>query len=206
MNRRSKIRKQTGFSLIELLIALTVMTIAMLALAILFGTAVATNQRSKIDTTSTMLSQTVIDAIGAQAPNATAKFNIVDCAGNNVSINPAAPTALNASTGATTFVDASGKTQIDWTQAYSTAVGGPAGNTGNYMATYVSCNAVTGATFESAITYEIRWNITNTSSVTKLVVASSRMKGTGVAANTGSSNLRLFAPPATLRAILGTTF
>ncbi len=203
---RSKVRKQAGFSLIELLIALTVMTIAMLGLAILFATAVSTNQRAKVDTTSTMLSQTVLDAIGAQAPNATAKFNIVDCAGNNVSINPAAPTALNTSTGATTFVDASGKTQIDWTQAYSTAVGGPAGNTGNYMATYVSCNAITAATFESSITYEIRWNITNTSPVTKLVVVSSRMKGTGTLTQTGSQNLRLFAPPTTLRAILGTTF
>jgi len=189
-----------------LLIALTVMTVAMSALAILFATAVATNQKTKIDTTSTMLSQTVLDAIGAQSPGATAKFNILDCAGNNVTINPAAPTALNTSTGASTFVDGSGKTQIDWTQAYSTAVGGPAGNTGNYMATYVSCNAVTAATFESAINYEVRWNITNTSPVTKLVVVSSRMKGTGNALNTGSQNLRLFAPPATLRAILGTTF
>ena len=202
LKRCSRTRQQSGFSLIELLVALTVMTIAMLGLAILFATAAATNQKTKIDTTSTMLSQTIIDSIGAQPPNATAKFNILDCAGNNVTINPAAPAAVNTSVGAATYVDGAGKTQIDWTQAYSTATGG----TGNYMATYVSCNAITTNTFESAITYEVRWNITNTSAVTKLVVASSRMKGTGTATQSGSSNIRLFAPPATLRAILGTTF
>src|SRR5438270_12718011 len=92
----SAANKQAGFSLIELLIALTVMTVAMLGLAILFATAAATNQKTKIDTTSTMLSQTIIDSIGAQPPNATAKFNILDCAGNNVVINPAAPAAVNA--------------------------------------------------------------------------------------------------------------
>src|SRR3954462_15717075 len=93
--RHSKIRTQTGFSLIELLIALTVMTVAMLGLAILFATAAATNQKTKIDTSGTMLSQTIIDSIGAQPPTSTAKFNILDCAGNNVVINPAAPAALN---------------------------------------------------------------------------------------------------------------
>ena len=198
LKRCSRTRQQSGFSLIELLIALTVMTVAMLALAILFATAAATNQKTKVDTTSTMLSQTIIDSIGAQPPNATTKFNILDCAGNNVTINPAAPATLNTSVGATTYVDSAGKTQIDWTQAYST--------TGNYMATYVSCNAINTNTFESAINYEVRWNITNTSPVTKLVVVSSRMKGTGTGTQTGSQNLRLFAPPATLRAILGTTF
>jgi prepilin-type N-terminal cleavage/methylation domain-containing protein len=197
LKRRFTTRLQAGFSLIELLIALTVMTIAMLGLAILFATAAATNQKTKLDTTSTMLSQTIIDSIGAQSPNATATFNILDCAGNNVTINPAAPAVLNTSVGATTYVDAAGRTQIDWTQAYSAA--------GNYMATYVSCNAINTNTFESAINYEVRWNITNTSPVTKLVVVSSRMKGTGIATQTGSQNLRLFAPPATLRAILGST-
>jgi len=153
-----------------------------------------------------MLSQTVIDAIGAQPPTTTAKFNIKDCAGNNVSINPSSPTTLNASTGATTYADSAGKTQIDWTQAYSTTVGGPAGNTGNYMAVYVACTAITASTFETPMTYEIRWNIRNLSPVTKLVVVGARRNGGGVTAQNGSGNLRFFAPPTTLRAILGTTF
>jgi type IV pilus assembly protein PilV len=189
-----RLQKDAGFSLIELLVGLTVLTIGLLGLASLFITAVASNQRSKVDTNATMLAQTVLDAIGSQPIANTATFTINDCAGNAVTINPAGTTT---GAGATTFSDSTftpAKTQIDWTQAYSAGT--------NYMATYVACTASTANTFEQPVTYEIRWNITTTSSTTKLVVIGARMKGVGTNQR-GSSNLRFFAPPVTLRAIIG---
>ena len=101
-------------------------------------------------------------AVGSQPISNTSTFNIADCAGNTVTINPVGTTA---GAGATTFSDTTyspAKTQIDWSQAYSA--------TGNYMATYVACNNTSTGTFESPVTYEVRWNITSLSSTTKLVV------------------------------------
>jgi type IV pilus modification protein PilV len=187
-------KKNAGFSLIEILVGLTILTIGLLGLAALFITAVSSNQRSKLDTTSTMLAQTVLDAIGSQPIVNTSTFTIKDCAGNDVTINPA---GTNAGVGATTFSDATfnpAKTQIDWSQAYDASA--------NYMATYVACNNTTTGTFESPVTYEVRWNVTSLSSTTKLVVIGARMKGIGTAQR-GSGNLRMFAPPVTLRAIIG---
>ncbi|MFL6299848.1 MAG: type IV pilus modification protein PilV [Terriglobales bacterium] len=187
-------RKNAGFSLIEILVGLSVLTLGMLGLAALFITAVASNQRSKVDTTATMLAQTVLDAIGSQPISNTSTFDIADCAGNTVTINPV---GTSTGAGATTFSDTTyspAKTQIDWSQAYSA--------TNNYMATYVACNNTTTGTFESPVTYEVRWNITTLSSTTKLVVIAARMKGVSTAQR-GTSNLRMFAPPVTLRTIIG---
>jgi type IV pilus modification protein PilV len=192
-----KFRKNAGFSLIEVLVGLTILTIGLLGLASLFITAVASNQRSKLDTTSTMLAQTVLDAIGSQPISNTTTFSILDCAGNTVTINPA---GTSTGAGATTFSDTTfspAKAQIDWGQTYDASA--------NYMATYVACNNTSTGTFESPVNYEIRWNITTLSSTTKLVVIGARMKGVTTAStmHTGTSNLRMFAPPVTLRAIIG---
>src|ERR1700746_329452 len=84
-------RRDAGFSLIELLIAITVLAIGMAGLAILFGVAIANNNRSKTDTSGTMLAQTVLESIAAEPANNTTALTLTDC-------NPAGGTAWTINT------------------------------------------------------------------------------------------------------------
>jgi len=60
---------ERGISLVELVIAITVLAIGMAGLAVLFSTAIMNNSRSKGDTSGTMLTQTVLEQIAAQPAN-----------------------------------------------------------------------------------------------------------------------------------------
>ena len=51
-------KRQRGFSLIEMMIAMVVLAVGLGALTILFTTAMYTNTKSNKDTTATMLAQT----------------------------------------------------------------------------------------------------------------------------------------------------
>ena len=54
-------------SLIELMVAMVVLVVGMLALMLLVTTSISGNNRNKLDTTGTMLAQTVIDGIAASS-------------------------------------------------------------------------------------------------------------------------------------------
>ena len=82
---------ERGISLVELVIAISVLAIGMAGLAVLFSTAIMNNSRSKGDTSGTMLTQTVLEKIAAQPAYLVANL-----------------TAIVAATGA-----------IDFTQAYA---------------------------------------------------------------------------------------
>ncbi len=169
-------------SLIELMIALVVLVVGMLALMTLVTTAISTNNRNKVDTTGTMLTQTVLDGIAARPATAGTTFQLTDC-------NPAGgttwtiATAGAASPGAgANVVSSSGN--IDFTQAYSSV---PA----SYAMLYVTCGA--GGT---QATYDVRWNIQTLTAYTKLITVSSRQVG-------ATQNVPFFSPPITLRTIAG---
>src|SRR5579863_9599368 len=51
--------RQAGFTLLEVMITGVVLTVGLLAVAVLFGTAVGNNGRSRVDSTATMLSSSV---------------------------------------------------------------------------------------------------------------------------------------------------
>ena len=61
--RRGK--RQAGFTLLEAMIAGFVMAFGLLAIAVLFVLAIGNNGRSRVDTTATMLSESVIEQIAA---------------------------------------------------------------------------------------------------------------------------------------------
>src|SRR5579859_1270740 len=75
-------KPQQGMTLIEVLIAMLVMTVGMGGLLALFMTAATSTNRNSKDTSATLLAQMVLEQISAQHPDSTATINLTDCAGN----------------------------------------------------------------------------------------------------------------------------
>ncbi len=178
-------RRQAGSTLLELLLAMVVLTVGLLGGLALINLAIATNNRNKLDTASTMLAQSVLEQILAQGATATAPFTVTDCAGASHIIDPRGNglgrgAALNA------------KGNIDF--AFSHVP------TANYQMSYTACNSA-GQT----ATYDVRWNVTTWTSggattYTSLVRVAARPLG---AASAQNNSLQSFAPPVTLKGIAG---
>ncbi|HZR31502.1 MAG TPA: prepilin-type N-terminal cleavage/methylation domain-containing protein [Terriglobales bacterium] len=178
---------QLGMTLIELMIALTVLAIGMSATMLLFVTAAMTNSKTKTDTAGTMLAQRVLDQIAAAPADANPVLTVTDCNPNgaavwNIATTGAAGVGLGATLSAVTG-------DIDFTQAYAAV---PA----NYKMLYVYCGG--GG---RQITYDVRWNITTVSAATKMITVSARQ--TSVGTTLGANRAKLFALPVTLRTIGG---
>jgi prepilin-type N-terminal cleavage/methylation domain-containing protein len=186
--RRSK--AQCGMTLIELMIAMAILTIGLGALTNLLVVAVASDNKNSKDTSATLLAQMVIEQISAQHPNSTAAISITDCAGNAWTIATAGGASPNG-TGASlvTSSTTSGYGGIDQTQAYSSI---PA----SYAMKYVDCGGVgdTG----TPTTYDVRWNVmTVDANYTRMVTASARPL------NANALGGISFALPVNLRAVAG---
>jgi len=187
--------KQRGMSMIELLIAMTVMAIGISGILSLVLLAIAANQRSKGDTTSVMLAQLVIEqaemipANGVVANGAGGTFNVTtvsvtDCAGTVQVINLAA--------GGANLVVASG--EIDWANQTYAAV--PAG----YKMYYAACTQTGVAGQNNWMLYEVRWNIWQPyGAISKVIVVSARP---AAAQFGGAANFKNFARPVTLRTVV----
>src|SRR6266849_3298543 len=181
-------RAEGGFSLVELMIAITVLAIGMAGLAVLFSTAIMNNSRSKGDTSGTMLAQTVLEKIAAEPANTAATFTLTDCNPSGAT-NWTVATTGTASPGSGANIDTS-TNGIDFTQAYS---GVPA----NYKMQFVECGGGGRQT-----SYEVRWNIQTISANTRLITVAARPLAAASAAGNGNQAL-LFALPITLRTIGG---
>ncbi len=180
-------RKTRGMSLLELMIALTVLVVGLLALMGLVMTAVASNTRNRTDTSGTFVAQTFIESIINQ-PNAAA-VTVTDCAGNSIAVQSAPPSTVGSSIGAALMTDGSGR--IDFTQSAWLITPG-------YHSTYVSCGDGGKST-----TYDVRWNIYKISSYSRQVTVSARIS-TQVGAGSASLGGVYFAIPANLRSIVTT--
>src|SRR6266513_262418 len=95
---------ERGLSLVEMVIAITVLAVGMAGLAVLFSTAIMNYSRSKGDTSGTMLTQTVLEKIAAQPANLVANLTVADCNPAGVTVWPIA-TAGAASPGAGAAID-----------------------------------------------------------------------------------------------------
>jgi Tfp pilus assembly protein PilV len=179
---------ERGISLVELVIAITVLGIGMAGLAVLFSTAIMNNSRSKGDTSGTMLTQTVLEQIAAQPANLVANLTLTDCNTAGATVWPIATTgAASPGAGATINVNTGA---IDFTQAYAAIPG-------NYKMQYVACG-----NNGRQMTYEVRWNIQTITANTRLITVSARPLAAASAAGNQNQAL-LFAPPITLRTIGG---
>lgn len=173
---------ERGMTLIELMIALTMLTVGLIGVLALITTAISGNNRNKLDTSATMLAQMVMEQIVAQPEQLAATITINDC-------NPGTPNTWNINT-ATAPSPGNGPPLaanggIDFTATAPTG----------YRMQYVTC----GANGQQA-TYDVRWNIRTVNAYSKMVTVSARSLG----AQVNGASLPLFSPPVTMRTIVST--
>ncbi len=171
--QNSASRQQGGMTLIELMIAMLVLAVGIMASMGLIVRAVSGDFWSKQLSNSTVLAQTVTERIMAIPAQNNTTVTITDCTGtaSPVSTSPGGAALLSSG-------------EVDFTQ----------GAVANYQMNYTDCD-----TTGRQATYDIRWNvqtIANSLGNVKLLTVSSRLK------NHGSSAV-VFAPEATVRTIVG---
>jgi prepilin-type N-terminal cleavage/methylation domain-containing protein len=182
-----KRNKQRGMTLIELMIALTVLTVGLLALMGLLGTAIASNNRNKLDAGGTFAAQAVLETIAAQP--AGTDVSMTDCAGNSFTIKTTSPTVGSSPiyAGANIMTDGTGRIDFQAQTAASVTTG--------YKASYVGCGPA-----GKQVTYDVRWNIRTVSAYSRLISVGAAQTQAVQALGT-ANQLKYFNPPVTLRTI-----
>lgn len=204
MHRRNCVRvssernfaQSKGFSIIELMIAITVLAIGMAGILPLVMMASNSNAANQRDSQAVMIAQMVMEQISARPASVNAAFTITDC-------RPAAlggPQVLNvniAPGGANVYAANVAPSYLAGTIDYSQAVNAvPAGYGMQYYACGVGNAAPTDGT---QVIYDVRWNIAVTGGTMKAVTVAARRLNTP-----GGTQLQklLFVNPVTLRTIV----
>lgn len=171
---------ESGITMIEVLLASSIMAICSLSLMALIGNSIASNTRNKFDSTTTMLAQSIVEQIAATVVGS-GTATLTDCAGTawTIDTTPGGAT-LNAAGSAIAFTQSSP----------------PA----NYRMQYVVKSPCTASGIEQAV-YDVRWNVQligsgSTPTNTFLVTVGAQML------DRGQGN-KYFAAPVTLRIMLG---
>jgi len=186
-------------TLLELLVAMTVLSIGMLGAMIMILTGIQSNTRNKTDSAAVVLDQEILEKFATLPAYPKTGFVVInDCAltagGANAHEASLVQAAGPAGAGATLYTAATAPLpsqvgDIDWTQptpalATSAAQG--------YAMRYRMCNGDL---------YEVRWNVMevnpNPLSRDSMLTVSSRQL-----AAQGSNNGLLFAPPTTLHTLI----
>jgi Tfp pilus assembly protein PilV len=171
-------KQQAGFTLIELMITGCILTVGLLAVAALFATAVGNNGRSRVDSTGTMLSASVIEQITAVLAGG-GPDSVTDCG------QPPTTWTIDTSVGGAALSGSS----IDFTQTNP-----PSG----YQMNFVVCNG--GGMGGTQAVYDVRWNIQQISasppSSSYLVTVAAQPRGM-------TNNPFTFALPVTFRTFVG---
>ncbi len=192
---------ESGMSLLELMIAMTVLTVGMLGSMVMILTAMESNSRNKTDNLATILDQEVMEKFATlnNYPKA-GSATIYDCAlnGGNADAHLASllQGAYGTGNGATLYTSSTVPAgynvgDIDWSQATPTLA---TSTTAGYAMLYRTC---------SGDNYEVRWNIMDGNagsppvSRISLLTVSARQT-----AAKGSKLGMLFAPPTTLRTLI----
>jgi prepilin-type N-terminal cleavage/methylation domain-containing protein len=132
-------RSQHGFSLLETICAIAILAIGMMGGAVMIMMAITTNNRNKLDTGGTAVSQYVMELVMGQLATGNGVVPITDCLGNNFNIRV---DGTGAAAGAGSPLTAAGA--IDFSQ----------GKVANYSMVFNSCRAN-----GDPIPYDVRWNI-----------------------------------------------
>jgi Tfp pilus assembly protein PilV len=168
-------RVAAGMSMMELLIGMAVLAVGMTAVTALFHSAILTNNRAKVDTSATMLAQTVLEKIAAQPATQNATISLTDCGGTPTTWTIATAGAGAPGNGAA--VDANSGA-IDFTQTYAAV---PA----NYKMLFAGC----GAGGRQA-TFDVRWHVLTVTGNTRLITVAARPIGA-----LGANRPTQFVPP-----------
>jgi Tfp pilus assembly protein PilV len=168
------VRKQDGLTVIELMIAMVVLAIGILASMSLVIMAINGNFRSKQQSNSTALAQMVTEKIMSIPAFQNPTLVLTDCTGTNFNIATAAGGGSLNSSG-----------DMDFTQA----------QVANYNMAYTDCGTV-----GRQMTYDVRWKITTISTYAKLLTVSARLNKISTVGGTSGSK---FGPVVTIKTIVG---
>jgi Tfp pilus assembly protein PilV len=153
--RKFRRNPEAGMTMLEVLIAGVVMTIGFMGLIGLVATAIASNNRNKLDSTGTMLAQAVVEQINSTLVGS-GTASLSDCGGNTWTI-------------ATEIGGASlSGANIDFTQTTVPT---------NYSMNFSVCSV--GQTSQ----YDVRWNVQQITSETYLVTVGARLLKSGAGGN-----------------------
>jgi hypothetical protein len=169
-SRKKRRNPEAGLTMLEVLFGAVVMAIGFIGLIGLVTAAIASNNRNKLDSTSTMLTQAVVEQINSTIVG-TGTASITDC--NNTTFNIASAVGGAALSGA----------NIDFSQ---TTV--PTGYSMNFAVCPVA----------QANHYDVRWNVQQVSSDVYLITVGARFQGQGAGGTKYFAlpvNLRTYASP-----------
>ena len=165
--------RQDGLTIIELMIAMVVLAVGILASMSLVIMAINGDFRSKQQSNSVALAQMVTEKIMSIPAYTNPTLTLTDCTGTNFSVSTAAGGAPLTSSG-----------DVDYTQAKVT----------NYNMAYTDCG-----TANRQMTYDVRWKIVGLTTYSKLLTVSARL--TSVTTNTTSGSV--FGPVVTINTVIG---
>ena len=203
--RRARRQASKGMGLIELMIAMTVLTVGMLGSMVMIVTGMESNTRNKRDNAATILDQELLETFATlkNYPQ-TGTVTINDCAlsGSNTHLASLVQGTYAANGAGAALVTTATAGQnigdIDWTQATPTLA---TSSVAGYAMMYQTCGGEI---------YEVRWNVMDANagalpagdvSRISLLTVSSRLT-----ANQNGANGMLFALPTTLRTIIESQF
>jgi Tfp pilus assembly protein PilV len=175
---------QAGITLIEIMIAGAILVLGSLGMLTLIIAAIATNNRNKMDTTQTMLSEAVLEHLHSTVIGS-GSSNLADCAGTAFAISGVEGGAnLNASESAIDF---------------SENIAANSAKNNYHMDYYLNTPCTSTGSFQGV--YDVRWNVklvggTTSPTNTYLLTISAKLK------NHGEGNM-YFSLPVTLRAVAG---
>ena len=183
-------RQQRGFSVIELLVAMFLLTVGMLGGVAVITVAIASNANAKLDTGAVALAQSTMDRIIVISQNAQGTqlvTDMIDCTGTKHQVN----TGIGGAPTTNISGLANGTQVIDFTQA---AVQ-------NYQMLYTLCGQGGAGYLGNPQTYDVRWNVSQgpTPTTWLVLVAAKNVTESG----NGLSQTQYFSIPTTLRALRG---
>lgn len=186
--------RQSGFTLIELAIAMVVLLVGLGGLLVLLTSALYTNKTASTDTASTMVAEHVLEQITAQGLQATTPLTITDCTyptpvTTTFATNPAPLGGGNSGAHGGNGATLTANGIIDWTQAFASVPTDPVSGD-PYAIQYTDCGANGRQT-----AYDIRWNVITLSTNDRLIVIGARP------ANATVNGGLKFVVPANLRTV-----
>jgi prepilin-type N-terminal cleavage/methylation domain-containing protein len=192
----TKRRRNSGFSLIELLLAMIVLAVGLLGGMIVLLTAIASNAKSRYDTAAVAMAQSTMDRIIVlSASSDTQTTSVTDCTGTSHTMTttggdypgPGAPLVdLSGLVNGTKVIDFTAAPVAGYRMLYTLCAQGASGNTGIPQ------------------TYDVRWNVVNTTTgnagAQLVMVAAKNVTEIG---NGLQGQTKYFSIPITLRGIRG---
>jgi len=180
--RKNRLRPDSGITMVETLMAAVILIVGSVAMLSLIIAAIATNNRNKMDSTQTMLAESILEQIASTFTpnNGPGTSTLVDCAGNSWAIDTTI--AGSGSSGA-----ALSGANIDYSQTNPPA--------GWHMQYVMSTPCSPSGTVQG--TYDVRWHLDKIGTTeTYLITVGAKLR------NHGEGN-EFFSLPVTLRVMYG---